>query len=45
MLEKGINLKHLQIILGHSAMKTTSIYLHLANPDARDFPDLLSPEE
>jgi integrase/recombinase XerD len=45
MLEKGINLKRLQIILGHSAMKTTSIYLHLANLDATDLPDLLSPEK
>lgn len=44
MLEKGINLKRLQIILGHSAMKTTSIYLHLANPNVADLPDLLSPE-
>lgn len=44
MLEKGVNLKRLQIILGHNAMKTTSIYLHLANPNAADLPDLLSPE-
>jgi site-specific recombinase XerD len=45
MLEKGINLKRLQLILGHSAMKTTSIYLHLANPCSTDLPDLLSPEK
>lgn len=45
MLERGINLKQLQIILGHSAMKTTSIYLHLANPNPKDLPDLLSPKE
>lgn len=45
MLEKGINLKHLQIILGHSAMKTTSIYLHLAELNPKDLPDLLSPKE
>lgn len=44
MLEKGVNLKRLQIILGHSAMKTTSIYLHLANPNIADLPDLLSPD-
>lgn len=44
MLEKGVNLKQLQIILGHSAMKTTSIYLHLANFNSADLPDLLSPE-
>lgn len=45
MLEKGVNLKRLQIILGHSSMKTTSIYLHLANPTSADLPDLLSPEK
>jgi len=45
MLEKGINLKHLQIILGHSAMKTTSIYLHMADLSPKDLPDLLSPEK
>lgn len=44
MLERGVNLKRLQIILGHSSLKTTSIYLHLANPDSADLPDLLSPE-
>lgn len=45
MLEKGVNLKRLQIILGHNSMKTTSIYLHLANPTSADLPDLLSPEK
>jgi len=45
MLEKGINLKRLQLILGHNAMKTTSVYLHLADPDSTDLPDLLSPEK
>ncbi len=45
MLEKGINLKRLQIILGHSSLKTTSIYLHLADLDSTDLPDLLSPEK
>jgi len=44
MLEKGINLKRLQLILGHNAMKTTSIYLHLANFKSGDLPDLLSTE-
>lgn len=44
MLEKGVNLKRLQIILGHNAMKTTSIYLHLASFNPADLPDLLSPE-
>ena len=45
MLDKGINLKRLQMILGHSALRTTSIYLHLSNPDSTDLPDLLSPKE
>ncbi len=45
MLERGVNLKRLQLMLGHSAMKTTSIYLHLANFNAGDLPDLLSPEK
>ncbi len=44
MLEKGVNIKRLQMILGHSAMKTTSIYLHLANLSSTDLPNLLSPE-
>jgi len=45
MLERGVNLKRLQIMLGHNSMKTTSIYLHLANPNPADLPDLLSPKE
>jgi len=45
MLEKGVNLKQLQIILGHSSLKTTSIYLHLANPIVGDLPDLLLPDK
>lgn len=45
MLEKGVNLKRLQIILGHNSLKTTSVYLHLINPNFADLPDLLSPEK
>jgi integrase/recombinase XerD len=41
MLDKGINLKRLQMILGHSSLKTTSIYLHLSSPNGF-VPDLLS---
>jgi site-specific recombinase XerD len=44
MLEKGINLKKLQLILGHNAMKTTSIYLHVSNPDKMEVPDLTNNE-
>jgi site-specific recombinase XerD len=40
MLDKGINLKRLQMILGHNSLKTTSIYLHLSNPNGY-VPDLL----
>jgi site-specific recombinase XerD len=43
MLERGVNLKRLQMMLGHNSMKTTSIYLHLANPGDDEIPDLLSP--
>lgn len=45
MLERGINLKHLQIMLGHNALRTTSGYLHLVNPDSINIPDLLSPQK
>ncbi len=42
MLEKGIDLKKLQMILGHNAMKTTSIYLHVTNMDNLKLPDLIN---
>jgi len=42
MLERGLNLKQLQLILGHNAMKTTAIYLHLADSSSIKIPDLLS---
>ena len=43
MLERGVNLKRLQMMLGHNSMKTTSIYLHLAIPLDGEIPDLLAP--
>jgi len=45
MLEKGINLKKLQLILGHNSMKTTSIYLHVANMENLNLPDLIIDDE
>lgn len=43
MLERGVNLKRLQIMMGHMSMKTTSVYLHLAHPAPGSIPDLLTP--
>jgi integrase/recombinase XerD len=40
MLECGVNLKRLQMQMGHSSIKTTSGYLHLANIDPAGLPDL-----
>jgi site-specific recombinase XerD len=40
MLEYGLNLKKLQLIMGHSTLKTTSIYLHVTNTDTAIIPDL-----
>lgn len=42
MLENGVNLKRLQLIMGHSSIKTTSIYLHLADIDQVQLPDLIT---
>jgi site-specific recombinase XerD len=44
MLEKGLNLKKLQMILGHSTMQTTSIYLHVISTDMAIIPDLSASE-
>jgi integrase/recombinase XerD len=43
MLERGVNLKRVQLLLGHNSMKTTSIYLHLADIDKVQLPDLTIP--
>ena len=44
MLERGVNLKRVQLLMGHNSMKTTSIYLHLADIDKVQLPDLISPQ-
>jgi len=41
MLEKGANLKIIQLQMGHSSIKTTSIYLSLANIDISSLPNPL----
>jgi len=45
MLESGLNLKQLQLILGHNTMKTTTIYLHSAETSSIKIPDLLNPDK
>jgi integrase/recombinase XerD len=41
MLEKGVNLKIIQQLLGHSSIITTSRYLHLANISESSLPNPL----
>jgi site-specific recombinase XerD len=36
LLEQGVNLKVIQRLLGHTSMRTTSMYLHLAKTDYHD---------
>ena len=36
LLEQGANLKVIQRLLGHTSMRTTSVYLHLAKTDYKD---------
>ena len=45
LLEKGVNLKRVQLLMGHNSMKTTSIYLHLANTDQAILPNLACENE
>lgn len=41
MLERGVNLKRLQLVMGHNSLKTTSVYLHLASYSEEALPNLL----
>lgn len=34
MLESGVNVYHIQRLLGHSTVKTTTVYLHIAQQDS-----------
>jgi site-specific recombinase XerD len=45
MLEKGVNLKVIQQLMGHTSIKTTSIYLSLAHIDNSKLPNPLDENE
>ena len=40
LLEAGVDLVHIQRLLGHASLKTTSIYLHVSR---RDLAQVVSP--
>ena len=42
LLEKGVNLRYIQVLLGHNSSKTTEIYTHVC---ASDITKVVSPIE
>ena len=42
LLESGVDLRQIQVLLGHGSTKTTEIYTHVANRSFMNIKDLLT---